>query len=131
MTPGSQETPPDSPTEAVTTVEHSHDFVVIDTPGLGDEQPPKTLMPPQVSQLKARRRRLVGAIIGLAAALDLEPLPDQPGLRARSVFERGLDQGVLLRFSGDMIALAPPFISTPAEIDMMADKLRAAIRAAR
>ena len=44
-------------------------MLVIDTPGLGDEQPPKTLMPPQVSQLKARRRRLVGAIIGLAAAL--------------------------------------------------------------
>jgi len=46
-------------------------MLVIDTPGLGDEQPPKTLMPPQVSQLKARRRRMVGAIIGLAAALVL------------------------------------------------------------
>ena len=46
-------------------------MLVIDTPGLGDEQPPKTLMPPQVSQLKARRRRMLGAIIGLAAALVL------------------------------------------------------------
>jgi hypothetical protein len=46
-------------------------LLVIDTPGLGDEQPPKTLMPPQVSQLRARRRRMIGAIIALAAALVL------------------------------------------------------------
>ena len=46
-------------------------MLVIDTPGLGDEQPPKTLMPPQVSQLRARRRRMIGAIIALAAALVL------------------------------------------------------------
>jgi hypothetical protein len=47
-------------------------MLVIDTPSLGDElPPPKTLMPPQVSQLRARRRRMVGAIVGVAAALVL------------------------------------------------------------
>ena len=33
--------------------------------------------------------------IGLAAAVDLEPLPGKPGLRALQVFERALDAGML------------------------------------
>jgi beta-alanine--pyruvate transaminase len=68
--------------------------------------------------------------IGLAAAVELEPLPGKPGLRALKVFERGLEEGMLFRFTGDTVALAPPFISTSVEIDVMVDKLRAAIKAA-
>lgn len=66
--------------------------------------------------------------IGLAGAVDLEPLPGQPGLRGLKAFERGLDEGILLRFTGDTLAVAPPFISTAAELSDMAEKMRAAIR---
>jgi beta-alanine--pyruvate transaminase len=70
--------------------------------------------------------------IGLAAAVELEPLNenavDKPGLRGLKVFERGIEEGMLFRFTGDTIAMAPPFISTPAEIETMIEKLRAAIR---
>ena len=69
--------------------------------------------------------------IGLAAAVELEPIPAKPGLRALKVFERGLEEGMLFRFTGDTIAMAPPFISTRAEIETMIEKLRVAIRAAR
>src|SRR6266852_5555292 len=68
--------------------------------------------------------------IGLAAAIELEPVPAKPGLRALKVFERGMEEGMLFRFTGDTIAVAPPFISTKLEIEKMADKLRVAIRAA-
>jgi beta-alanine--pyruvate transaminase len=67
---------------------------------------------------------------GLAAAIDLEPVADKPGLRALRVFERALELGQLPRFTGDTIAVGPPFISTPTEIAKMADDLRKAIRAA-
>jgi beta-alanine--pyruvate transaminase len=67
--------------------------------------------------------------IGLAAAVELEPIPDKPGLRAIKVFERGMEEGMLYRFTGETIAMAPPFISTPAEIETMIEKLRVAIRA--
>jgi beta-alanine--pyruvate transaminase len=67
--------------------------------------------------------------IGLAAAVELEPLPGKPGARALKVFERGMEEGMLLRFTGDTIAMAPPFISTKAEIETMIEKLRVAIRA--
>lgn len=68
--------------------------------------------------------------IGLAAAVELDPRPGQPGLRALKVFERGIEEGMLYRFTGDTIAMAPPFISTRAEIETMVDRLRAAIRTA-
>jgi beta-alanine--pyruvate transaminase len=68
---------------------------------------------------------------GLAAAIDLEPIPDKPGLRAIKVFEEALRRGQLPRFTGDTIAVGPPFVSTPQEIGKMADDLRQAIRATR
>jgi beta-alanine--pyruvate transaminase len=69
--------------------------------------------------------------IGLAAAVELEPIPDKPGVRALRVFERAIGDGMLFRFTGDTIAMAPPFISTQAEIEAMIEKLRSAIRAVR
>jgi beta-alanine--pyruvate transaminase len=68
---------------------------------------------------------------GLAAAVDLEPIAGEPGLRALKVFEHALRRGQLVRFTGDTIAVGPPFVSTPHELAKMADDLRAAIRAAR
>ena len=68
--------------------------------------------------------------IGLAAAVELEPIEGKPGVRALKVFERGMDEGMLYRFTAETIAMAPPFISTRAEIETMIEKLRVAIRAA-
>lgn len=66
--------------------------------------------------------------IGLAAAVELEPFEGRPGLRGLKVFEHGLDKELLLRFSGDIIAMAPPFIATEAEIQMMCETLGEVIR---
>jgi beta-alanine--pyruvate transaminase len=68
---------------------------------------------------------------GLAAALELSPRQGQPGLRALEMFERGLDVGILLRFTGDTLAVAPPFISTEGEIEMMIGKMRQLLRTLR
>jgi beta-alanine--pyruvate transaminase len=69
--------------------------------------------------------------IGLAAAIDVEPVAGQPGLRGFRVFEHGFEHGQLFRMAGDTIAMAPPFIATPVEIERMVEQLRASIRAAR
>jgi beta-alanine--pyruvate transaminase len=61
---------------------------------------------------------------GLAAAVELTPREGKPGLRTLEAFEKGLDAGILLRFSGDNLAVAPPFISTPEEIRDMVKTLR-------
>ena len=66
--------------------------------------------------------------MGLAGGIDLEPIPGKPGMRALRVFERALDEGLLLRFTADTIAIGPPFISTVDELQAMGDGLRRAIR---
>jgi beta-alanine--pyruvate transaminase len=68
--------------------------------------------------------------IGLAAAVDLDPIPGSPGVRALKVFERALREGQYLRFTGDTIAVGPPFVSTERELVGMVEALRTAIRAA-
>jgi beta-alanine--pyruvate transaminase len=67
--------------------------------------------------------------IGLAAAIELAPLSGQPGLKAIRVFEKAIDEGLLVRFSGDILAVAPPFISSDTEVRDMVERLRRALRA--
>jgi beta-alanine--pyruvate transaminase len=67
--------------------------------------------------------------IGLTAAVELESIPGQPGARGQRVFERALDEGILLRLTGDIISLAPPFISTEDEVRAMIESLRRTLRA--
>jgi beta-alanine--pyruvate transaminase len=66
---------------------------------------------------------------GLAAAIELNPIPGQPGVRGIAALERGLDEGLLLRVTGDTIALAPPFICTAEEIQTMIESVRRILRA--
>jgi len=64
-----------------------------------------------------------------AAAVELAPIPGSPGLRAIQLFQQALSRGLLVRFTADTIALAPPVISTESEIHQLFEGLRAAIRA--
>jgi beta-alanine--pyruvate transaminase len=67
--------------------------------------------------------------IGLAAAIECAPVPGQPGVAARRIFERALDEGLLVRFAGDAIAVAPPFVCSEKDILAMVEGLRRALRA--
>jgi len=67
---------------------------------------------------------------GASAAVELSSLPGQPGLRGLRLFEEGLKRGLLLRFTGDTVAMAPPVITTDTELEQMIEGVRACIRAA-
>jgi beta-alanine--pyruvate transaminase len=67
--------------------------------------------------------------IGLAAAIELAPIAGQPGMRAIRVFEKALDEGQMVRFSGEVLAVAPPFVSSAGEIEAMVEGIRRALRA--
>jgi beta-alanine--pyruvate transaminase len=88
-----------------------------------------------VHSLKGAPRVVDIRNVGLVAAVELEPLREngqaRPGARALKVFERAMEDGMLFRFTGDIIAMAPPFISTQAEIGRMVEVLRGAIQATR
>ena len=64
---------------------------------------------------------------GLSAAVDLAPVAGKPGRRAMKVFEACIDKGALVRITADTVAVAPPFISTPAEVEFLVRVLSEAI----
>ncbi|AWM77763.1 aspartate aminotransferase family protein [Phenylobacterium parvum] len=54
--------------------------------------------------------------IGLMGAIELSPRPDAPGARGYEVLVRALKAGLLVRATGDIIALSPPLIISEDEI---------------
>ncbi|MCA0241079.1 MAG: aspartate aminotransferase family protein [Proteobacteria bacterium] len=68
--------------------------------------------------------------IGLVAGIELQPRPGDPGKRAYDVFTDCYRQGVMVRVTGDIIALSPPLIVQRAQIDHIVDTLRTALRRA-
>ncbi|MFZ4651105.1 MAG: aspartate aminotransferase family protein [Rubrivivax sp.] len=68
--------------------------------------------------------------IGLVAGIELAPLPGAPAKRAFDVFLDCYDKGVLIRTTGDTVALSPPLIVERAHIDQIVDTVREAIRRA-
>jgi beta-alanine--pyruvate transaminase len=62
--------------------------------------------------------------IGLIAGIELEPIPGKPTARAFEAFLRAYQKGVLIRTTGDTIALSPPFIIEKSHIDQIFDTLR-------
>ena len=60
---------------------------------------------------------------GLAAGFTLAAHPGEPARRPFEVAMAMLQKGFYVRYGGDTIQLAPPFISTEAEIDRLVDAL--------
>jgi beta-alanine--pyruvate transaminase len=62
--------------------------------------------------------------MGLTGAIELESRPGQVGVRAYEALVRAFDKGVMIRTSGDNIALSPPLIAEQAHFDRIAQTLR-------
>jgi beta-alanine--pyruvate transaminase len=56
---------------------------------------------------------------GLIGAIELEPIAGQPTKRAFTAFLNAFEQGLLMRTTGDTIALSPPLIIQKSEIDKL------------
>ncbi len=65
---------------------------------------------------------------GLIGAVELEPRAGKPGARAFEVFLKCFERGVMVRQTGDTIALSPPLIIESKQIAQIIEVLGAAIR---
>jgi len=68
--------------------------------------------------------------LGLIGGIELSPIAGEPTKRAFNIFLDCWKQGVLVRTTGDIVALSPPLIVEKKQIDQIVDTLRAAIRRA-
>lgn len=66
--------------------------------------------------------------IGLIAAIELAPMPGSPGARGMDAFKRAFAAGLLIRVTGDIIALSPPLVLEKAHVDELFGKLGAILR---
>jgi beta-alanine--pyruvate transaminase len=62
--------------------------------------------------------------IGLVGAVELAPIPEAPGRRGFAAYLDAFEKGILIRTTGDTIALSPPLIISESEIDQLIDTLR-------
>ncbi len=68
--------------------------------------------------------------VGLAAGIDLAPRPDAPGERGYAAMDHAFqDEDLVIRITGDTLAVAPPLIVSEAQIGEIFDKVARAIRA--
>jgi len=62
--------------------------------------------------------------IGLVGAIELEPIDGQPTKRAFSAFLKAFEKNLLIRTTGDIIAMSPPLIVEKEHIDQIVTILR-------
>jgi beta-alanine--pyruvate transaminase len=66
--------------------------------------------------------------IGILAAIDLAAKPGAPGTRGTAVGKACLEDGIMLRTSGDTLVLSPPLILTESDITLIFDTIARHIR---
>ena len=66
--------------------------------------------------------------LGLVAGIELTPRPGAPGARGQETYLKCFHDGLLIRVTGDIIALSPPLIMEQSHMQTMVDKLADALR---
>jgi beta-alanine--pyruvate transaminase len=66
--------------------------------------------------------------LGLVAGVELAPRAGAPGARAYEIFVKAFEKGILIRTTGDVVALSPPLIIEPAHIDQLITTLGGILR---
>ncbi|WP_206958425.1 aspartate aminotransferase family protein [Trinickia acidisoli] len=69
--------------------------------------------------------------LGLVAGIELESREGAPGARASEVFVKCFEAGVLVRYTGDILAFSPPLIVSEDEIGRIFDTVRQALAGVR
>ncbi|WP_337186800.1 aspartate aminotransferase family protein [Phenylobacterium sp.] len=67
--------------------------------------------------------------IGLMAGIDLAPREGAPGARGYAAMVAAFEAGAMIRATGDTLALAPPLVVQPAEIERLVEIVRGVISA--
>jgi beta-alanine--pyruvate transaminase len=66
--------------------------------------------------------------MGLIGAVELDPIAGEPTKRAFSAFLAAYDKGILIRTTGDIIAMSPPLIIEKPQIDELIGTLAGVLK---
>jgi len=74
--------------------------------------------------LKGTRHVIDIRNMGLIGAVELEPIAGEPTKRAFSAFLKAYEKGIMIRTTGDIIAMSPPLIIEKEHIDQLIGTLK-------
>jgi beta-alanine--pyruvate transaminase len=66
--------------------------------------------------------------LGLIGAVELDPMAGEPTKRAFSAFLDAFEKGIMIRTTGDIIAMSPPLIIEKAQIDQLIGTLAGVLK---
>ena len=66
--------------------------------------------------------------IGIIAGIELEPIAGQPGARGQAALKKAFAEGILIRTTGDIIALSPPLVLGRQHVDELFGKLATVLK---
>ena len=81
-----------------------------------------------IHSLKGERHVIDLRNIGLIGAVELEPRPGAPAQRAYDAMLKAGEKGLMIRVTGDIIAMSPPLTITRGQIDTIIEILRDTLR---
>lgn len=81
-----------------------------------------------IHSLKGERHVIDIRTIGLIAAIELDPIAGEPTKRAFSAFLKAYEAGLLIRTTGDIIALSPPLMISEDQIGEIVETLRGILK---
>jgi beta-alanine--pyruvate transaminase len=81
-----------------------------------------------VHSLKGTKNVIDLRNLGLIAGIELAPKPGKPTARAFDAFLKSYDKNLLIRTTGDIIAMSPPLIAQKTHIDQMFDILTGVLK---
>jgi beta-alanine--pyruvate transaminase len=66
--------------------------------------------------------------LGMIGAVELEPIPGKPTARAFDAFLKCYEKGLLIRTTGDIIAMSPPLIAEKSHVDQIIELLSGVLK---
>ena len=69
--------------------------------------------------------------LGLIGAIELAPREGAPGARGMEAMQAAFDAGLMIRVTGDIIALSPPLVITEAQIETLFSTLESVLATIR
>ncbi|WP_370224094.1 aminotransferase class III-fold pyridoxal phosphate-dependent enzyme, partial [Pararhodobacter marinus] len=67
--------------------------------------------------------------LGLIGAIELEPIAGEPTKRAFGAFLKAYEKGILIRTTGDIIAMSPPLIIGKEHVDQLVGTIKDVLEA--
>ncbi|HIE83084.1 MAG TPA: aminotransferase class III-fold pyridoxal phosphate-dependent enzyme, partial [Dehalococcoidia bacterium] len=66
--------------------------------------------------------------LGVAGAIEFSPKLNRPSVRAMEIFQQCFERGLMVRYTGDIIAIGPALIASESEIEFIIETIREVLR---